>query len=98
MGILAILLTLASLKGNDILASAKERVCQYHRTQLIKEYESNLVATGEEHNETLLAGFILEEGENICPSHGTISIVAQRLLCSVHDIGEDEDDVPYLLK
>ena len=98
MGLLAILLALASLKGTDILADARERVCQYHRTQLIKKYESHLVAIGEEQSETLLAGFILEEGENICPSHGTISIVAQRLLGSVHDIDEDEDDVPYLLK
>lgn len=98
MGLLAILLALASLKGTDILADARERVCQYHRTQLIKEYESHLVAIGEEHNETLFAGFIMEEGENICPSHGTISIVTQNLLCSVHDKDEDEDDVPYLLK
>ena len=98
MGLLAILLALASLKGTDILADARERVCQYNRTQLIKKYESHLVAIGEEHRETLLAGFILEEGENICPSHGTISIVAQRVLGSVHDIDEDEDDVPYLLK
>jgi prepilin-type N-terminal cleavage/methylation domain-containing protein len=98
MGLLAILLALASLKGTDILVNARERVCQYNRTQLIKKYESHLVAIGEEHSETLLAGFILEEGENICPSHGTISIVAQNLLCSVHDIDEDEDEVPYLLK
>lgn len=98
MGILAILLTMASLKGIDILANARERVCQYNRTQLIKEYESHLVATGEEHSEPLFAGFILEEGESICPSHGTISIVAQNLLCSVHDIDEDKDEVPYLLK
>lgn len=98
MGLLAILLTLASLKGTDILVNARERVCQYHRTQLIKKYESHLVAIGEEHSETLLAGFILEEGENICPSHGTISIAVQKLLCSVHDIDEDEDGVPYLLK
>ena len=37
MGLLAILLALASLKGTDILADARERVCQYHRTQLIKK-------------------------------------------------------------
>ena len=98
MGLLAILLALASLKGADILANTRERVCQFNRTQLIKEYESHLVATGEEHSEPLFAGFILEEGESICPSHGTISIVAQNLLCSVHDIDEDEDEVPYLLK
>ena len=98
MGLLAILLALASLKGTDILVNARERVCQYNRTQLIKKYESHLVAIGEEHSETLLAGFILEEGENICPSHGTISIAVQNLLCSVHDIDEDEDEVPYLLK
>ncbi|GEM_PF-2018531 len=98
MGLLAILLTLASLKGTDILANVRERVCQYNRTLFIREYESHLVATGEEHNETILAGFILKEGENICPSHGTITILAQNLLCSVHDIDEDEDDVPYLLK
>ena len=98
MGLLEILLALASLKGTDILADARERDCQYHRTQLIKEYESHLVAIGEEHSETLLTGFILEEGENICPSHGTISIAVQNLLCSVHDIDEDEDDGPYLLK
>ena len=65
---------------------------------LLKKYESHLVAIGEEHSETLFAGFILEEGENICPSHGTISIAVQNLLCSVHDIDEDEEDVPYLLK
>lgn len=98
MGLLAILLALASLKGTDILADARERVCQYHRTQLIKKQECHLVAIGEEQSETLLAEFIMDEGENICPSHGTISIVAQRLLGSVHDIDEDEDDVPYLLK
>ena len=98
MGLLAILLAMASLKGTDILADARERVCQYNRTQLIKKYESHLVAIGEEHSETLLAGFILEEGENICSSHGTITIVTQNLLCSVHDKDEDEDDVPYLLK
>lgn len=98
MGLLAILLALASLKGTDILANARERVCQYNRALLIKKYESHLVAIGEEHSETLLAGFILEEGENICPSHGTISIAVQNLLCSVHDIDEDEDEVPYLLK
>ena len=98
MGLLAILLALASLKGTDILENARERVCKYNRTQLIKKYESHLVAIGEEHCETLLAGFILEEGENICPSHGTISIAVQNLLCSVHDIDEDEDEVPYLLK
>ncbi|WP_031577216.1 prepilin-type N-terminal cleavage/methylation domain-containing protein [Proteiniclasticum ruminis] len=46
MGLLAILLALASLKGTDILVNARERDCQYHRTQLIKEYESHLVATG----------------------------------------------------
>ncbi len=98
MGLLAILLDLASLKSSDILANARERVCQYNRTQLIKEYESHLIANGEEHNETLLAGFMLEEGENICPSHGTISIAFQNLLCSVHGINEDEEEVPYLLK
>ncbi len=98
MGLLSILLALASLKGTDILVNARERVCQYNRTQLIKKYESYLVAIGEEHSETLLAGFILEEGENICPSHGTISIAVHNLLCSVHDIDEDEDEVPYLLK
>lgn len=98
MGLLAILLTMASPKGIDILANARERVCQYHRIQLIKEYESHLVTIGEEHSEILLEGFILEEGENICPSHGTMSIAFQNLLCSVHDIDEDEDDVPYLLK
>ena len=98
MGLLAILLALASLKGTDILVNARVRVCQYNRTQLIKNYESHLVAIGEEHSETLLAGFILEEGENICPSHDTISNAVQNLLCSVHDIDEDEDEVPYLLK
>lgn len=98
MGLLAILLALASLKGTDILANARERVCHYNRALLIKKYESHLVAIGEEHNETLFAGFIMEEGENICPSHGTISIAFQNLLCSVHDIDEDEDEVPYLLK
>ena len=50
------------------------------------------------HNVTLLAGFILEEGEYICRSQGIISIVAQNFHCSVHDIDEDEEDVPYLLK
>ena len=65
---------------------------------LLKKYESHLVAIGEEQSETLFAGFIMEEGENICPSHGTITIVTQNLLCSVHDIDEDEDDGPYLLK
>ncbi|SFN58042.1 type II secretion system protein [Proteiniclasticum ruminis] len=37
MGLLAILLAFASLKGTDILANARERVCQYNRTQLIKK-------------------------------------------------------------
>ena len=98
MGLLAILLALASLKGADILANTRERVCQFNRTQLIKEYESHLVATGEEHSEPLFAGFILEEGESICPSHGTISTAFQNLLCSVHYINEDEVEVPYFLK
>ncbi len=74
-------------------------VCMANRNQFQRMYEAHLMAENTRHSIVEFGAFLDAYEKDICPRNGVITLLEQRLLCSVHqDSGKDDDGdpVPFL--
>ena len=102
LAVLSIILAIAVTSFVSYTDYSKEKVCSINRQMLLKEYYLYLTMGNKEHPNMLIEEFLHENGNNICPKNGVISVGNDNIHCSIHeneqkgsDDGDDEE-VPYL--
>ncbi|WP_258000459.1 type II secretion system protein [Bacillus sp. Marseille-P3661] len=90
---------------SDLIEKSKVRVCNTNTLQVKQMYEMDLHLKGMEHSETVFRQFLLSYGTQVCPDDGMFSYVDGEVMCSIHPIvidvedvddTEDEGSVPFL--
>ncbi|MGH4118100.1 prepilin-type N-terminal cleavage/methylation domain-containing protein [Clostridium sp.] len=99
ISIIAILITITVPAYGGYIKKAKVEVCNANCVQLERMYEMHFEAKGIEHTDVVFEQFVQGQGKEICPEHGVITYVDEKVRCSAHTKENDEgddDDVPYL--
>lgn len=91
MALLAMLVLILYPKVWSYRENAVKTVCVTNRETVMRQY--NIVNI--QNNEDIeLDQFILENFDGICPDHGKISYVEGKILCSIHNHTDVDDDKP----
>ncbi|WP_051931688.1 prepilin-type N-terminal cleavage/methylation domain-containing protein [Clostridium sp. KNHs214] len=100
ISIIAILCAVIAPTYFKYTKDAKEKVCNVNCLQLERSYNLYLEKENIEHSDVVFEQFLQNQGKNICPEHGYMIYVDEKVQCSVH-VGDDvkkenEDEVPFL--
>lgn len=98
MAILSVISSVAVPKYIHYIEYSKSKVCSLNRQQLVKVYHTYLLLNNQQDSNILFDKYIQENGQNICPEQGTISILENNIQCGIHCSEEKngEEIVPYL--
>jgi prepilin-type N-terminal cleavage/methylation domain-containing protein len=102
ISIMAIISSIAVPAYAGYRKKAEENVCKANSLQLERLYEVYLISENLTHTESAFSQYLHEYDKDICPNHGEISYVDEKIECSVHpreddsNSDEDEGEVPYL--
>jgi len=103
LAILLIMLVISIPAYLGYVEYAKESVCLANRQKMTEMYHIYLITEDQEHTDILFEKYIQENVQNICPSNGSISVINDKIQCSIHKSGREDDvddelepEVPYL--
>lgn len=97
ISIIGILAAIAVPAYGGYVKKAKEEVCKGNCVQVERMYGMYLELESIEHSDVIFQQYLQEYGKDICPEHGEIDFVDDKVKCGVHT-RDDEDgaDIPFL--